>query len=337
VPYAGRVDERVLCRAPAGAESARSVANEALLVHLRAVRVETHETYGSPRMHAELVARGQPCSMNRVARLMRLSHLPARHKRPYHPKTTCPDPTRAVVPNRLAQDFTADAPNQKWVGDITYIPTSQGWLYLAAVLDLHSRRVVGWALEQTMTTDLVCAALEMALGRRQPAAGLLHHTDRGSQYTSTAYQDVLTVHGLVASLSSTGHCYDNAPMESFFGTLKAELICRTTYATRAAPDRTSFRTSKGSIMRRASFGAGLSKSSRLRTSHGCGLTYPPQNRGNIKRLHETLQTRNVARLYPRHIHCGIPKSVKGKTSTCVLALYVLRPMPPPRPSQPASD
>jgi putative transposase len=214
--------------------SRRALANEALLVHLRAIRTETYETYGSPRMHAELVARGQPCSLNRVARLMRLYHLPARHKRPYHPKTTCPDPTRPVAPNRLAQDFTADAPNQKWVGDITYIATSQGWLYLAAVLDLHSRRIVGWALDLTMTTDLVRAALEMALGRRQPAAGLVHHTDRGSQYTSSAYQDLLTAHGLVASLSSTGHCYDNAPMESFFGTLKAELISRTTYATRAA-------------------------------------------------------------------------------------------------------
>ena len=222
--YAGRQRE----------PSQRARANEALLVHLRAIRVETHETYGSPRMHAELVARGQPCSVNRVARLMRLNHLAARHKRPYHPKTTCPDPTRPVVPNRLAQDFTADAPNQKWVGDITYIPTAQGWLYLATVLDLYSRRIVGWALDQTMTTDLVRAALEMALGRCQPAAGLLHHTDRGSQYTSAAYQDLLMAHGLVASLSSTGYCYDNAPMESFFGTLKAELISRTTYATRAA-------------------------------------------------------------------------------------------------------
>lgn len=214
--------------------SERARANEALLVHLRAIWVEMHETYGSPRMHAELVARGQPCSVNRVARLMRLYHLAAHHKRPYHPKTTCPDATRPVVPNRLAQDFTADAPNQKWVGDITYIPTSQGWLYLAAVLDLYSRRIVGWALDQTMTTDLVRAALEMALGRRQPAAGLLHHTDRGRQYTSAAYQDLLMAHQLVASLSGTGHCYDNAPMESFFGTLKAELISRTTYATRAA-------------------------------------------------------------------------------------------------------
>jgi putative transposase len=214
--------------------SRRALANEALLVHLRAIRVETRETYGSPRMHAELVARGQPCSVNRVARLMRLNHLPARHKRPYHPKTTCPDPTRPVVPNRLAQDFTAEAPNQKWVGDITYIPTGQGWLYLAAVLDLHSRRIVGWALDETMTTDLVHAALEMALGRRQPAAGLVHHTDRGSQYTSADYQALLKIRGLVASLSGTGRCYDNAPMESFFGTLKAELIYRTIYATRAA-------------------------------------------------------------------------------------------------------
>jgi putative transposase len=222
--YAGRTRE----------PSQRDRANEVLLVHLRAIRAETHETYGSPRMHVELVERGQPCSVNRVARLMRLNHLAARHKRPYHPKTTCPDATRPVVPNRLAQDFTADVPNKKWVGDITYIPTTQGWLYLAAVLDLYSRRIVGWALDQTMTTDLVRTALEMALGRRQPTAGLLHHTDRGSQYTSAAYQDLLTAHGLVASLSGTGHCYDNAPMESFFGTLKAELIYRTTYATRAA-------------------------------------------------------------------------------------------------------
>src|SRR5512137_1374151 len=214
--------------------SQRKRANEELLVHLRAIRVETHETYGSPRMHAELVARGQPCSVNRVARLMRLYHLAARHKRPYHPKTTCPDSTRLEVPNRLAQEFTADAPNQKWVGDITYIPTAQGGLYLAAVLDLYSRRIVGWALDQTMTTDLVRAALDMALGRCQPAIGLLHHTDRGSQYTSIAYQDLLMAHGLVPSLSSTGHCYDNAPMESFFGTLKTELIYRTTYATRTA-------------------------------------------------------------------------------------------------------
>ena len=117
---------------------------------------------------------------------------------------------------------------------VTYILTSQGWLYLAAVLDLYSRRIVGWALAQTMTTDLVQAALDMALGRRRPAAGLLHHTDRGSQYTSIAYQDVLTAHGLVTSLSGTDYCYDNAPMESFFATLKAELISRTTYATRAA-------------------------------------------------------------------------------------------------------
>jgi putative transposase len=215
------------------APSRRTLANDALLVHIRAIRTESHETYGSPRMQAELVARGQPCGVNRVARLMRLHHLTARHKRPTRLKTTRADLARPVAPNRLAQDFTATAPNEKWVGDITYIPTSQGWLYLAAVLDLHSRRIVGWALDQTMTTDLVCAALRMAFGRRQPAPGLVHHTDRGSQYTSATYQDLLTVHGVVASMSGTGHCYDNAPMESFFATLKVELIYRSAYATRA--------------------------------------------------------------------------------------------------------
>jgi transposase InsO family protein len=208
--------------------------NQALAKEIKQLHQASRETYGSPRMQVELVTRGQSCSVNRVARLMRLYHLAARHKRPSHPKTTCADPTRPVVPNRLAQDFTTEAPNQKWLGDITYIPTAEGWLYLAAVLDLYSRRIVGWALAQTMTTDLVAAALNMALGRRLPAAGLLHHTDRGSQYTSRAYQDVLTTHGVVASLSGTGYCYDNAPMESFFATLKAELISRTTYATRAA-------------------------------------------------------------------------------------------------------
>ena len=142
--------------------SRRAVANEALLVHLRAIRVETHETYGSPRMHAELVARGQTCSVNRVARLMRLNHLPARHKRPFHPKTTCPDLTRPVAPNRLAQDFTADAPNQKWLGDITYIPTGQGWLYLAAVLDLHSLRIPAMPI----THSGACRSLIPAHGDR---------------------------------------------------------------------------------------------------------------------------------------------------------------------------
>ena len=214
------------------APSRRALANQALLVSIRAIHANSRETYGSPRIHAELVAQGRSCSLNRVARLMRLQHIRARSKRLYRVRTTCADPSRPVACNRLAQKFEAAAPNRVWLGDITYVPTSQGWLYLAAVLDLHSRRIVGWALDQTMTTALVQAALKMALGRRQPAAGLVHHTDRGRQYTSADYQDLLKAQGLVASMSGAGNCYDNAPMESFFGTLKAELIYHTTYLTR---------------------------------------------------------------------------------------------------------
>jgi len=214
--------------------SPRARANAALLVQLRAIHQETRATYGSRRMQAELVARGQPCSVNRVARLMRVAHLLTRHKRPYRVKTTRVDWARPVAPNRVAQHFAASAPDRLWLGDITYIPTQQGWLYLAAVLDAYSRRIVGWALDETTTTDLVQAALHMAIGRRQPTAGLVHHTDRGSQYTSAAYQDQVQAHGLIASMSGTGNCYDNAPMESFFATLKAELIYTRQYTSRTA-------------------------------------------------------------------------------------------------------
>lgn len=214
------------------APSPRTTANTALLVHIRAIRTETFETYGSPRMYHELRARGQACSVNRVARLMRLPHLAARHKRTHRIKTTCVNLAHPVAPNRVAQRFEASAPNQIWLGDMTYIPTRQGWLYLAVIMDLHSRRIVGWALDQTMTTELVQTALSMAIGRRQPAPGLVQHTDRGSQYTSADYQDQLRAHEFVASMSGTGNCYDNAPMESFFGTLKTELINWQQYATR---------------------------------------------------------------------------------------------------------
>jgi putative transposase len=214
------------------APSRRTAADMALLVHIRAIRTETYETYGSPRMYHELIARGQGCSLNRVARLMRLHRLAARHKRTHRLKTTCVNPADPVAPNLVAQHFEASAPNQLWLGDMTYIPTSQGWLYLAAVLDMHSRRIVGWALDQTMTAELVQAALCMAVGRRQPAPGLVQHTDRGSQYTSANYQAQLRGHEFVPSMSGIGNCYDNAPMESFFSTLKAELVSRRQYATR---------------------------------------------------------------------------------------------------------
>jgi transposase InsO family protein len=198
---------------------------------MRVIHGEVHETDGSPRMHAELVARGLPCNVKRVARLMRLHHLRARHKRKYR-VTTKANPKLPVAPNQLTQQFHASAPNEKWVSDITYVWTREGWLYLAVVMDLYSRRIVGWALARTQATPLVVAALHMAIGRRQPLPGLLHHSDRGSQYASMQYQAVLQAHHFTVSMSGTGNCFDNAAMESFFGTLKAERINRHSYQTR---------------------------------------------------------------------------------------------------------
>lgn len=211
--------------------SARELANQRLVTHMRMIHHEVLETYGSPRMHAELVARRLPCNIKRVARLMRLYHLRARHKRRYR-VTTQVNPKLPVAPNHLAQHFQATAPNEKWVGDITYVWTREGWLYLAVVMDLYSRRIIGWALASTQDTTLVVAALQMAIGRRQPSAGLLHHSDRGSQYASAQYQAVLHAHRFMVSMSGTGNCFDNAAMESFFGTLKAERITRQIYQTR---------------------------------------------------------------------------------------------------------
>jgi transposase InsO family protein len=213
--------------------SRRAVADAALAVHIRAVFAESQQTYGSPRIHVELVAQGQRCGRHRVARLMRLAHLRARHKRRSRPPTTTRvDAALPVAPNRLERDFTATAPNCKWLCDITYVPTDEGWLYLAVVMDLFSRRIVGWHLDDTLDTSLALTALRMALGRRQPPAGLLHHSDRGCQYASADYQAVLTAHHVVVSMSRTGNCYDNAPMESFFATLKSELIHACHYHTR---------------------------------------------------------------------------------------------------------
>ncbi len=211
--------------------SARAEANQRLVTHMRVIHREVHETYGSPRMHAELLARGLPCNVKRVARLMRLHHLRARHKRKYR-VTTKANPKLPVAPNHLAQQFQASAPNEKWVSDITYVWTWEGWLYLAVVMDLYSRRIIGWALARTQETTLVVAALQMAIGRRLPHPGVLHHSDRGSQYASLPYQAVLQAHHFTVSMSGTGNCFDNAAMESFFGTLKAERIHRQHYQTR---------------------------------------------------------------------------------------------------------
>lgn len=188
-----------------------------------------HGRYGSPRIHRELRDQGRRVARKRVARLMREAEYSARRKR-RRVLTTRADASHPVAPNLLNREFTATEPNTKWVTDITYIPTMQGWLYLAVVLDLYSRMVVGWSMSGKCDEELVEHALELALARRRPKPGLLHHSDRGSQYTSRAYQSYLGQAEIVVSMSRKGNCWDNAPMESFFGTLKDECIDATVYA-----------------------------------------------------------------------------------------------------------
>ncbi len=202
--------------------SLRAQANQALVEHIRREFRASRNTYGAPRLHIVLGRQQVPCGRHRVARLMRQAGLRARPRRKRHPLTTQRDPSVAPAPNRLNQDFTATAPNQKWVTDFTYIETAEGWLYLAVVLDLYSRRVIGWAMRETMDAALVETALNMALADRQPEAGLLHHSDQGSQYTAEAYLDCLRAAHSQLSMSRVGNCYDNAVVESFFATLKAE-------------------------------------------------------------------------------------------------------------------
>jgi transposase InsO family protein len=213
------------------------MANRELVKRIEAVYNDSYETYGSPRVYFELKAQGETCSENRVARLMRLRGLQARQVRRYK-STSRRNRKRPVAPNILKRDFTAERPDQKWLTDITYIPTREGWLYLAAVLDLFGRRIVGWAMSERITADLTTKALKMAIRRRLPGAGLIHHSDQGSQYTDGAYQTLLSDYGIQASMNGVGTWYDNAPMESFFGTLKSELVHHRVYDSRdeARPD-----------------------------------------------------------------------------------------------------
>lgn len=212
--------------------SQREQANQELVAAIRQVHRNSMQTYGSPRVHAELKAQGYTCSLNRVARLMRLHDIQARQRRRYK-VTTRSEHSYPIAPNLLNREFNANHPNEKWAADITYIWTDEGWLYLAVVLDLFSRMVVGWALDASLESDLVEHALRMALARRYPNGNLLHHSDQGSQYASFSFQALLVNGGIMASMSTTGNCYDNAPVESFFATLKCDLVNRRRYRTRA--------------------------------------------------------------------------------------------------------
>ncbi len=213
--------------------SARAQADAALSVRIVRLHQTSRTTYGAPRIHAELAAAGERVGRKRVARLLRGAGLHGACRRRTVPRTTITDPTAVVAPNRLARDFTAPAPDRRWVGDITYLPTAEGWLYLASLVDVYSRRVVGWALADHLRTELALEALELALGQRRPQPGtLLHHTDRGCQYTARAYQTVLEAHAITPSMSRRGNCYDNALAESFNATIKGELVAQTRWATR---------------------------------------------------------------------------------------------------------
>jgi putative transposase len=203
-----------------------------LLAHVRSAFQLSNGTYGSPRITRELQDAGLTVGRRRTARLMRENGLKVRQKRRFK-RTTDSHHALPVAPNLLEQDFSAARPNRKWAADISYVWTSEGWLYVAVVLDLFARRVVGWAVSDRLHQDLALEALRKALAIRQPAPGLIHHADRGSQYCSTAYQAELRKHGLRISMSGKGNCFDNGVVESFFKTLKSELIWRTVFQTRS--------------------------------------------------------------------------------------------------------
>jgi putative transposase len=211
--------------------SAKSKRREALVVAIEAIHAEVKARYGSPRIHAELVARGEPCCVNTVARLMRTHGIAAKVKRKFR-CTTDSNHARPVAKNVLDRRFEPGAANRAWAADITYIPTAEGWLYLAAVEDLYSRRIVGWSMSERIDSRLVVDALEMALAGRQLGGGLVAHSDRGSQYASEHYQRVLAGRGIVCSMSRRGNCWDNAPMEGFFASLKKELTRGEIFPTR---------------------------------------------------------------------------------------------------------
>lgn len=212
-------------------ESRRAQQERALAVQVAAVHQESRRTYGAPRVQHELRRRGVRVAKKRVARLMRTQGLVARARRRYV-CTTHSQHAQPVAPNVLQRDFRPPAPDRVWATDITYVPTAEGWLYLAVVLDLFSRRVVGWATGARIDRHLVLRALDMALAHRSPPRGLVHHSDRGCQYACADYQQALRARGLVPSMSRKGNCWDNACVESFFSSLKTELVHRVRFATR---------------------------------------------------------------------------------------------------------
>jgi transposase InsO family protein len=204
-----------------------------LLAEVRRIFTASRQTYGSPRITAALRQAGQVCNHKRVERLMRTAGLAGRARKRFRVQTTDSKHGLPIAPNRLSLAPVCTAPDQVWLTDITYVPTQEGWLFLTCLLDLYSRKIVGWAMGESLATTLPLLALRMALTRRQPTRGLLHHSDRGVQFASQDYRQTLALHGLLASMSRKGNCYDNAAMESFWSTLKQELVYRRQFQTRA--------------------------------------------------------------------------------------------------------
>jgi len=241
---------RVLEVAPSGyyawrkrPPSLHALADAVLMARVRSVHEESGATYGAPRVQRELEAQGTAVSTKRVARLMRADGLVARARKRRRVVTTNSEHAEPIAPNLLARQFDVNgvAVNRVWVSDLTYVPTREGWLYLAVVLDLGSRRCIGWAMRETLDAEIALSALGMALGARRPAPGVMHHSDRGSQYADGTYRALLEAHGMVASMSRKGDCYDNAVAESFFATLEFELIMKSDWETRADARRAIFR------------------------------------------------------------------------------------------------
>lgn len=211
--------------------SKRELANQALLVEIQKVFVENREVYGAPRIHKVLREAGHVCSLNRVARLMQQAGIVPKTVRKFK-VTTDSRNSRHPAGNLLEQDFTVTGPNEKWVADVTYIPTREGWLFLAAILDLYSRKIVGWSMGERLTSELAQVALKSAIKTRVPDEGLVIHSDQGNEYYAGEYQKLLESNKLVCSMSRKGNCYDNAPMESFFHSLKVEQVHHDDYRTR---------------------------------------------------------------------------------------------------------
>jgi putative transposase len=220
--------------------SARAGRREQLAEKIIEIHIKARRLYGSPRVYQELLRQGEKVSLNTVASIMKERNIHSKMRRKFRVMTTDSRHGNPIAPNTLDRQFKADLPDQKWCTDITYVPTSQGRLYLAAVIDLHSRKIVGWSMQEHLMSDLCQDALRMALARRSPGKGLLHHSDRGVQYTSADYRALLAQRGIQVSMSRTGDCYDNAVMESFWGTLKTELIYHEKYATQEQAKRSIF-------------------------------------------------------------------------------------------------